>query len=229
MSALAAQTWAARLVAIDASTYAGTVAVLREGRVVSVRAATMRGEHEERLMPAVVEALDEAGVAPSAITAVVCGAGPGSFTSLRIAASIAKGLAYAAAAPLWAVPSLALLPVDAGAPGRVLATLDALRGESYAAIVTRDAAGEVTGYQRLGLVPSDALEAIAAAHGAQRIRTEAAEPHARSIVALGALLVGHGPVDLDAWEPDYGRKAEAQVKWEAAHGRALPVGGTAPS
>ena len=30
-----------------------------------------------------------------------------------------------------------------------------------------------------------------------------------------------GPVSLDQWEPDYGRLAEAQVKWEATHGRAL--------
>ena len=30
-------------------------------------------------------------------------------------------------------------------------------------------------------------------------------------------------VDLDRWEPDYGRLAEAQVKWEAAHGRPLPA------
>ena len=32
-----------------------------------------------------------------------------------------------------------------------------------------------------------------------------------------------GPVDLDAWEPAYGRLAEAQVKWESAHGRPLPA------
>ncbi|MDF1506325.1 hypothetical protein, partial [Roseisolibacter sp. H3M3-2] len=31
------------------------------------------------------------------------------------------------------------------------------------------------------------------------------------------------PVDLALWEPDYGRKAEAQVRWEAEHGRALPA------
>jgi tRNA threonylcarbamoyladenosine biosynthesis protein TsaB len=30
-----------------------------------------------------------------------------------------------------------------------------------------------------------------------------------------------GPVDLERWEPSYGRLAEAQVKWEAAHGRPL--------
>jgi len=32
-----------------------------------------------------------------------------------------------------------------------------------------------------------------------------------------------GPVPLDTWEPSYGRLAEAQVKWEASHGRALSV------
>jgi tRNA threonylcarbamoyladenosine biosynthesis protein TsaB len=30
-----------------------------------------------------------------------------------------------------------------------------------------------------------------------------------------------GPVDLAGWEPDYGRLAEAQVRWEAVHGRPL--------
>ena len=34
-------------------------------------------------------------------------------------------------------------------------------------------------------------------------------------------ILTHGRVSLDTWEPDYGRLAEAQVKWEAAHGRRL--------
>jgi tRNA threonylcarbamoyladenosine biosynthesis protein TsaB len=34
-------------------------------------------------------------------------------------------------------------------------------------------------------------------------------------------VIEQGPVDLASWEPDYGRLAEAQVRWEAAHGRPL--------
>jgi tRNA threonylcarbamoyladenosine biosynthesis protein TsaB len=34
-------------------------------------------------------------------------------------------------------------------------------------------------------------------------------------------LLASGPVDLASWEPSYGRLAEAQVRWEAAHGRPL--------
>ena len=95
--------------ALEASTYAGSVAVIRDGSVVAERDTAMRGEREERLMPAVADALTAAGVAPNAIDRVVCGAGPGSFTSLRIAAAIAKGLALVAGAPLYPVSSLMLL------------------------------------------------------------------------------------------------------------------------
>jgi tRNA threonylcarbamoyladenosine biosynthesis protein TsaB len=45
--------------------------------------------------------------------------------------------------------------------------------------------------------------------------------HARNAVACVALAIAAGPVDLARWEPMYGRLAEAQVKWEAAHGRPL--------
>jgi tRNA threonylcarbamoyladenosine biosynthesis protein TsaB len=236
MTTLAHEGWAARLVAIDASTYGGTVAVLRDGRVVAERTVAMRGEREERLMPTVVEALGAAGVQPGGLAGVVCGAGPGSFTSLRIAASIAKGIAQGTGTPLYAAPSLALLvgavrPVLA--PGRYLAALDALRGESYAAIVSveLDARGAcvVVGYDYRGIVPTAALAELARHGEATMLRVEGSSgtgegiaPRARGVVALARLLADSGPVDLDAWEPDYGRKAEAQVKWETAHGRALP-------
>ena len=46
-------------------------------------------------------------------------------------------------------------------------------------------------------------------------------PHARGVAPLLQSVVEHGPVDLASWEPNYGRLAEAQVRWEAAHGRPL--------
>jgi tRNA threonylcarbamoyladenosine biosynthesis protein TsaB len=214
------------VLALDASTYVGTVAVLRDGAVVAERDTAMRGAEEERLMPAAVAALADVGVGPGELAgtlgAVVCGAGPGSFTSLRIAASIAKGIATAAAVPLLAVPSLALM-VAGAAPalhrGRYLAVLDAMRGERYAAEV---ALGErVDGYEYLGIVPADAVADLARERRAVLLEPPGAAPHARGVARLAALLDALGPVDLDAWEPDYGRKAEAQVKWELAHGRAL--------
>jgi tRNA threonylcarbamoyladenosine biosynthesis protein TsaB len=216
------------VLALDASTYVGTVAVLRDGVVIAERDTAMRGADEERLMPATVDALADAGVGAgevaTALGAVVCGAGPGSFTSLRIAASIAKGIAAAADAPLLAAPSLALMVAGASpalAPGRYLAVLDAMRGERYAAEVVLG--GDVERYEYLGIVAADAVADLARERGAILVEPPGAAPHARGVAALARLLDAVGAADLDAWEPDYGRKAEAQVKWELAHGRALPA------
>jgi tRNA threonylcarbamoyladenosine biosynthesis protein TsaB len=41
---------------------------------------------------------------------------------------------------------------------------------------------------------------------------------------LEQMLAAIGPADIASWEPAYGRLAEAQVRWESAHGRPLPVG-----
>jgi tRNA threonylcarbamoyladenosine biosynthesis protein TsaB len=209
--------------ALDAATYVGTVAVFNERRLLADAAVAMKGANEERLMPAVAEVLGRANVPVSNIARVVCGAGPGSFTSLRIAASIAKGIASGVGGELFAVPSLGLI---AGAfstrPGRYAAVLDALRGEQYVGIYEVDA-GDVREALPPRVVANDDVPAYAASEGATPIGPAygGEAPHARYASTLVALLDERGPVDLATWEPDYGRLAEAQAKWEAAHGKRL--------
>jgi tRNA threonylcarbamoyladenosine biosynthesis protein TsaB len=231
------------VLALDASTAAASVAVLRDGVVIAEREAAMRGADAERLMPAVAAALEAAGITPVALRAIVCGGGPGSFTSLRIAGAIAKGIATVTGVPLLAAPSLALAAAaHATDAGRWLVTLDAMRGERYAALValagsTAGAPPCVVGYDYLGLRPAEGAATLAATLGARGIvDANASAPAARAAAAF-ALALPEGragaadaltlaPVALALWEPDYGRKAEAQVKWETAHGRALPAGST---
>src|SRR5258708_40098222 len=172
-------------------------------------------------MPAVADALASAEVRPSAVQRVVCGAGPGSFTILRIAPAMAKGIACGPGAPLSAVSSLGLtLAASPMPPGRYLVTLDALRGEWYAAIFSRLANGRVFEEQPPRLVAKDAVTVVAASADAVVIGAAGrqAEPHASGCVALADAIDASGPVDIERWEPTYGRLAEAQVKWEAAHG-----------
>lgn len=215
--------------ALDASTYRGTVAVLEGDRVVVHGTVAMRGRDEERLMPAVDEAIRGAGASLKEVHRVVCGAGPGSFTSLRIAASLAKGIAVGRDIPLYAISSLALIVagnVSDGPRGirRYLAVLDALRGESYAAEFEHDA-GVVRQVSDMRLIAGLEVEAVGETLGARPVGPEQADhwqPHARGVALLESTLAEAGPVNLAAWEPIYGRMAEAQVKWEAVHGRALP-------
>ncbi len=214
--------------ALDASTYTGTVAVLEGTRLVAERSVAMRGQHEERLMPAVAGCLAAAGWPAVRPAQIVCGEGPGSFTSLRIAGAIAKGLVLALGVPLLAAPSLGLIVAGAAglAPGRYVAALDAMRGDAYVAPVTVGVDGRVTAIGDVTLVPSAELPLLAT--GATLIgpgQQVDALPHARGVAGL----LGRGllrSVDADRWEPRYGRLAEAQVKWEAAHGRSLTGEGT---
>lgn len=212
--------------ALDAATYDGSVAVVRDGAVLAEATVTMRGETEERLMPAVLDAIDRASVPMGDVARLVCGAGPGSFTSLRIAAAIAKGIAFGNDLPLFAVSSLALVVAGADhlAAGDYLAVLDAMRGERYVAPFRRRSDGRVVPAGEPSRIAAADVAATAGRFGAIAVgplEARPAHPHARGIIGLLDAVVAAGAVPIDGWEPAYGRLAEAQVKWEAAHGRPL--------
>jgi tRNA threonylcarbamoyladenosine biosynthesis protein TsaB len=225
--------------ALDASTHVGDVAVISGSEILAEANVAMRDPHRERLMPAVAEVLSKAGVRASDLDRIVCGSGPGSFTSLRIAGAIAKGLATALERPLYTVSSLAL--VAAGAerkPGGFLVAVDALRGEYYVALydVARSGAFDAIGSDSIvarrpaRLVPADDVDSLAAEFGATILsptsRPDAVQafPRACGVVRLWHTIEHAGPADRAGWEPAYGRLAEAQVRWEQAHGRPLPAG-----
>ena len=212
--------------ALDAATYAGSVAVLHGSNLVGERTVAMRGRESEALMPAVAAVLHECGVEPAQLGRVVCGAGPGSFTSLRIAGGIAKGIAMGVGIPLVPVSSLALIVASNGSQsaGRYLAAIDALRGEQYVELyeVTND--GDISLLLPARRVASSDVERTAEQLDARVVGeglSVKTAPHARSVVHLTKLLASTAPADLARWEPTYGRLAEAQVRWEEEHGRPL--------
>lgn len=96
------------VLAFDTSSSLGSVA-LGDGEdgVLARRFLREQGAHASALIPAIRDVLNEAGVARSSVDRVVVGAGPGSFTGLRVAAATAKGLVRSLGVPLWSVSSLA--------------------------------------------------------------------------------------------------------------------------
>lgn len=221
--------------AIEGATYEGSVALLRDSEVVAER--TLRAEDGgspragrggERLMPAVAECLGEAGVGRGEIARIVCGSGPGSFTSLRVAGSVAKGLAAGYGVELYVVSSL-LLTASGAQPslpiGEYVSVLDAMRGEIFAARIAIRPGGAAIQSEPPMLISAEQLGDLTVREPALRIigpgRQIDAHPHARGVAPILASIIDAGPVNLATWEPDYGRLAEAQVRWEAAHGRPL--------
>jgi len=112
------------VVAIETSGRLGSVAVAMGGSVAARRFLTERSGHASGLVPAVQEALEEAGTGLAQVAGVVAGAGPGSFTGVRIAAAAAKGLAAGLGVPLYATSSLRAasfaLEAFAGDPGELV-------------------------------------------------------------------------------------------------------------
>ena len=215
------------LLVIDAATYRGTVALVEADTVLAQREVAMRGEAEERLMPAVAAVLEERRIALRDLGGIVCGAGPGSFTSLRIAAAIGKALAAAAELPFSSVSSMLLIVAGkdpAPVPGRYLACLDAMRGDVFAARCTVDAAGLAAVEGDVELLEDARAAQIAADEHRTAVGSRTSQPwfpHARGVARLADPATALTPADLTSWEPSYGRLAEAQVKWERAHGRRL--------
>lgn len=218
--------------AVDGSTYAGTVAVISGHDLVAERSLPdsgipARGQRGEDFMPMVVDCMAEADISPRELERVICGGGPGSFTSLRIAASIAKGIASGVGCQLYAVSSLLLIPSGSKVvAGSYLAVLPAMRGESYASDIDVADGGIVSSSGSVRLVATQDVGEIASNLGRVPIGPgigKDLKPHARGVARMIDQIVAAGPCDLNTWEPSYGRLAEAQVKWEAAHGRPLAL------
>jgi tRNA threonylcarbamoyladenosine biosynthesis protein TsaB len=209
------------LLALDASAGPASVALFRNDTLLGAIRIDRTGS-AERLAPAIAALLSDTNLHARALTDIVAGEGPGSFTGLRVAAALAKGLARGGNATLHAVPSLALIAAaDDDAPvGRYLGVLDALRGEWFMQPVSRHADGQWHVDGGVTRVASAAAHDLALRTGATLVgppMNMAQQPDARA-----ALRIGFVAVPRDAWEPDYGRLAEAQVIWEATHDRALP-------
>jgi len=131
-----------KLLAIDTATDACGVALWLDGTVVARSGVAPRG-HAERVLPMIAEVLAEAGLALGALDAIAFGRGPGSFTGVRIATSVAQGLAFGAGLPVVAVSDLAALAQGAGrlhGANRVIAALDARMGELYCGAFVLDGA-----------------------------------------------------------------------------------------
>ncbi len=93
--------------------------------------------HSERLLPMVDELLQSANLEVADLDAIAFGAGPGSFTGLRIACGVAQGLAFALDAKCVPVGSLEAL-AEASGGERVVVCTDARMGQVYHAAFERD-------------------------------------------------------------------------------------------
>ena len=126
-----------KFVSFETATEWCSVALWLDGELVGLEERAGQS-HAEKLLPMLDRLAAGAGIALGALGAVAFGAGPGSFTGLRIACGVAQGIAFAHGLPVLGVSTLEATAEEAGAP-RVVACLDArMREVYYAALEKRE-------------------------------------------------------------------------------------------
>lgn len=224
-----------RLLAIDTSSVACSVA-LHLGSVVFERHEERAREHTRLLTPMIRSVLAEGHIEVADLDAVVLGNGPGSFIGMRIAASVAQGLAYGAKLKIVPVSSLAAVAAqvfaETGANAVVVAQ-DAHMNEVYLGAYCRGDANmpdplfpeRLHGQALISeLEGTNASGRIAAGCGWQRYpelaelnealfesRSEILYPRARYLLSLGAIALQNGySVDPEDIAPAYMRDKVAE-------------------
>ena len=203
----------------------------RDGAILAEESERTSGSHVA-VLPALIErVLARAALSLSDVEGIAVSIGPGSFTGLRIALALAKGIAFAGGLPLAAVPTLEALALAAdAAPGTtVCAALDARKREVYAALFRIGADGRAD-----RLTPDVALAPAALAERLPAgcvLVGDAAEVYADALAGRGAALpfathhprgglvarlgweqlAAGGAVDLGTTEPVYVRPPEAEL------------------
>lgn len=192
-----------KLLALDTSTEYLSLCLWQDGTMLS-RDLLAGQKHSQLVLPMTGEMLAEAGLKLAQLDGIAFGAGPGSFTGLRIGCGVAQGLAFGADLPVVGVSTLLALARQAEAD-RVIACLDARMGEVYHAAYVRNGDGWQTVHEA-GLYKPQGVPGVAGANwvgigsgwaaygetldacyaGQLSRRMPQAFPHARDIAALAA-------------------------------------------
>ncbi|MBA2264577.1 MAG: tRNA (adenosine(37)-N6)-threonylcarbamoyltransferase complex dimerization subunit type 1 TsaB [Chloroflexi bacterium] len=205
------------IIGIDAASTDLSLALAEpDGAVIEEVAWTTAQRQSAEILPRLLELMERNGRGWDRVSAIVVGTGPGSFTGLRVAMALAKGLAVALERPIVGVPSLeAWLEAQVDAVAAI-----ARAGAREAYMLTRDASAPV-------IVDRDALPQVAMVAPAELAvafgLADARQPRAAGVMsrrAAARLAADPGGDDVRTIEPIYLRAPrgmttanEGQVKW----------------
>jgi tRNA threonylcarbamoyladenosine biosynthesis protein TsaB len=195
----------ARLLGLETSTDACSIALCLDGTLVERHVEEPR-QHSRLLIPLLRELLDGRALQSLGLQGIAFGAGPGSFTGLRIAASAAQGLAFSLGVPVLPVATLACQAAGAlrerrCPPGAaLLSTLDARIGQLYWALYVAGPAGLEECLPPAVCAPGDLP--------LQRIREAVADAPLHALGSgVGLLEAGSGDASFASLQPDISPRA----------------------
>lgn len=127
------------ILAIDTSSEVLAVALAREGKIIAEYSSLSKNKHSKRLMPAIVQLLDNVDVKPKDLEKIVVAKGPGSYTGVRIGLSTAKTLAWTLKIPVVGISSLEALSLQVrGRDALICPFFDARRNLVYTGLYDKN-------------------------------------------------------------------------------------------
>lgn len=229
-----------KILAFDSSNEPLSVAVVDQEKILTEQTLNIKRNHSIQLMPAIEEALRQAQLTLADIDRIAVAAGPGSYTGLRIAATVAKSLAWAQDIELVGISSLKVLAANSypEKDGLIVPLFDARRQNIYTGLYTRDEAGtlqqktpdthlaaaEWAEYLKgqtgtIELVGQDApafLETFQEELG-DRVHLAPAIQNVPRASALAFLAQHEEPTPTHTFTPTYLKLAEAEENWLEAN------------
>ena len=161
------------VLALDTSSPSGSLAILRDEKVIGVVSSTTAEVYSSRMFRELEFLLGELALKMDQIELFAVAAGPGSFTGLRVGLAAVKGWAEVYEKTIAAVSALEAVAVQArSSAGLIVPVLDARRGQVYFGIYRRIASGAGTSLALDGeeyvMTPAEFFEAVRArASGAE--------------------------------------------------------------
>ena len=125
------------LLAFDTSTEFGSVALVTPSGLIT-RFDKLGNTHSEYMLPWIDEVLQEAGIKGKDLDGIVFGAGPGSFTGIRIGITIAKTIAWALNIKITPISGLTAMAISCDKNSYKMPLIDARRGYVYGAIYDKN-------------------------------------------------------------------------------------------
>lgn len=220
---------------IDTANTPLSVAIVKDGNVLTEVNSSMALNHSLRAMPVIEELFRTVQMEPKQLDAIAVSEGPGSYTGVRIGVTIAKTLAWTLQVPLVGVSSLKALAANASYfPGVICPLFDARRNHVYAGLY-EEVDGLLTSVLEDGHLAIDELLDALAGRGQQvlfigkdvamyeeKIKERLADlaviapfsmqlPRASSLIYMAQQ--SEEKADTHTFTPEYRRIAEAEANW----------------
>ena len=226
-----------KILAFDSSSTALSVALVADGIVLGEVNLNLKKNHSTTLMTTVDFLMTQAGLEPAALDRIAVAQGPGSYTGLRLAVTVAKTLAYSLNKEIVGVSSLlAIARRVKSTEALVVPVMDARRGNAYAALyqkgqlVIADQHCIFTDFLKkvtdkavskekvifTGETENFVADILAADFSEEQIVTDSLEklPSAYEIAKIAENL---SPENVHSFVPNYLKKVEAEEKWLETH------------